>query len=235
MSIYEEKTQARIKRYKKNEEKSKERSNNLYLKAKKMASVIPFGQPIMIGHHSEKKDRSYREKIESSFKKSFEEAKKSEYWKNKVTSTESNTNIYSDDPEAIKKIKNKIEVLIKHDENSKLLNTKLRKFKTYTNALEKLKLLDDEESKMLYQHISQSANLYAQPPEFISCYYYGYNSPEIRRLKKRLAYLEKDKKREPICFEVKNIKVIEEEGQIRVHFPYKPDSEIRKKLKSYPY
>ena len=30
-----------------------------------MASVIPFGQPILVGHHSERRDRSYRDRIRS--------------------------------------------------------------------------------------------------------------------------------------------------------------------------
>jgi Domain of unknown function (DUF3560) len=28
-------------------------------RARKMADIIPFGQPILIGHHSERGDRSY--------------------------------------------------------------------------------------------------------------------------------------------------------------------------------
>ena len=234
MSIYEEKKQAKIERYKKYSKNAQEKSDKLYSEAKDMASVIPFGQPILVGHHSEKKDRRYRNKIENRFEKSFEEERKSEYWKDRAASIANNAQIQSDDPEAIKKLENRIKELVKFDENAKRLNNRLRKFKTYKNALEFLKLLDDKESKMLYKHISESVSLYNCPPEYISCYYYKYNSPEIRRLRKRLAYLEKEERREAISFEIKNISVVEEDGQIRVYFPDKPDAEIRRKLKTYP-
>ncbi|RYG30446.1 MAG: DUF3560 domain-containing protein [Chitinophagaceae bacterium] len=38
--------------------KNEAASEQLYLKAKEMASVIQMGQPILVGHHSEKRDRS---------------------------------------------------------------------------------------------------------------------------------------------------------------------------------
>jgi hypothetical protein len=38
-------------------------SHELYLRSTKMASIIPMGQPILVGQHSEKNDRSYRDKI----------------------------------------------------------------------------------------------------------------------------------------------------------------------------
>ena len=234
MSRYEEKKQAKINRYDEYAKNSKKRSDSLHAQAKEMAMVIPFGQPILIGHHSEKGDRRYREKIEKSFHQSFKEEEKSTYWQNKADSIRENTQIDSDDPKAIKKLRSKIDMLLESDKRAKLLNSKLRKFKTYSNALEKLKILGDEDSKMLYEQLLWSANLYSRPPEPIRCYYYRYNSQEIRRLKKRLAYLEKCQKREPISFQVKDVTVQEEEGQIRVYFPGKPCVETRRKLKSYP-
>ena len=41
--------------------------------ARSMASVIPFGQPILVGHHSEGRDRRYRARIDNNFRKAFEE------------------------------------------------------------------------------------------------------------------------------------------------------------------
>ena len=34
-----------------------------------MADGIPFGQPILVGHHSEQRDRNYRERIRNHFDK----------------------------------------------------------------------------------------------------------------------------------------------------------------------
>ncbi|WP_232431335.1 DUF3560 domain-containing protein [Cupriavidus sp. UYPR2.512] len=37
-----------------------------------MASVIPFGQPILTGHHSEGRDRRYRARVHATFGRAFE-------------------------------------------------------------------------------------------------------------------------------------------------------------------
>lgn len=68
------------------DERSKQankRSEVLYDQAKGMASKIPFGQPILVGHHSEKSDRNYRAKIENKFIKSLDELEKAEYYAQK--------------------------------------------------------------------------------------------------------------------------------------------------------
>lgn len=65
-------------------EKTSEESNRLYEKAKDMASIIPFGQPILVGHHSEQRDRNYRSKIQNTYGKAFELQDKVEYYKDKA-------------------------------------------------------------------------------------------------------------------------------------------------------
>lgn len=103
MNKYEEK-QARRKEY--YEAKSKALENEaeeLSNRASKMASAIPFGQPILVGHHSERRDRRYREKIHNTFAKSFETQEKAKYYAAKAESVGMG-GISSDDPDAIKKI-----------------------------------------------------------------------------------------------------------------------------------
>lgn len=50
----------------------------LHDRARDMASVIPFGQPILVGHYSERRDRNYRGKIRRTFERSFETAKEAD-------------------------------------------------------------------------------------------------------------------------------------------------------------
>jgi hypothetical protein len=42
-------------------------ADTLHQRARDMAGVIPFGQPILIGHHSEGRDRNYRRRIGNTF------------------------------------------------------------------------------------------------------------------------------------------------------------------------
>ncbi|WZN40705.1 DUF3560 domain-containing protein [Chitinophaga pollutisoli] len=51
---YQERKQNRITRALELARKKEQESDQLYDHANKMASVIPMGQPILVGHHSEK-------------------------------------------------------------------------------------------------------------------------------------------------------------------------------------
>jgi len=66
--------------------KNEAEADSLYNSAKKMASFIPMGQPILVGHHSEKGHRRYRGKIHDKFGKSFEKRDKAEYYADKAES-----------------------------------------------------------------------------------------------------------------------------------------------------
>jgi hypothetical protein len=57
MNAYEEKQQARVERYEALAEKHRAAADAACNRAHEMASIIPFGQPILVGHHSEGRDR----------------------------------------------------------------------------------------------------------------------------------------------------------------------------------
>ena len=65
-------------------------------RASEMASAIPFGQPILIGHHSEKRDRAYRERIGNTFRKSAELSDKADHLEQRAEAAANNTAIYAD-------------------------------------------------------------------------------------------------------------------------------------------
>lgn len=110
---YEERKEARKVKYerlaKKAEEKSEQYSNST---ANKILQMTP-GQPIIIGHHSENKARKLHERAWKDIEKSIRKDEKSKYYKNKVESIENSKVIYSDDPNAISKLKQKLEKLEK--------------------------------------------------------------------------------------------------------------------------
>ncbi len=105
---FEEIQEAKKERFEELAQKNKEKSDAEFKNAQKMGDVIPFGQPILLGHHSEKGDRNYRKKIERGFERGIENQKKSEYYNDKVNAIENNHAIRQDDPEALKKLKQKL-------------------------------------------------------------------------------------------------------------------------------
>jgi len=85
---YEEQRESRISRAEDRAEKyegyadnARERSEEHLEKADKIASTIPFGQPILVGHHSEAHARADAARIENNMRKGVEEANKADSYK----------------------------------------------------------------------------------------------------------------------------------------------------------
>lgn len=60
MNDYEQRRQDRIDRLRERAEKKGAESDALVEAGMSALRAIPFGQPILVGHHSESRDRSYR-------------------------------------------------------------------------------------------------------------------------------------------------------------------------------
>lgn len=110
MNTYQQKIEAKRERFACLATRKSELSSTLYKKANGMMQFIPFGQPILVGHHSEKRGRAFRARIGSNMERSIEEAKKADYYAEKAASYGTH-GISSDDPEAISKIKAEVAAL----------------------------------------------------------------------------------------------------------------------------
>ena len=73
---------------------AKKRSYEAYKKAdlSESATGIPFGQPIIVGHHSERKHRRVLEKADNAMRKSIEESKKADQYENRAAYWERKAN-----------------------------------------------------------------------------------------------------------------------------------------------
>ncbi len=110
-SDYEERRKQRIERYKELSMKAQERSSRYSnSNANRILQIAP-GQPILVGHHSEKKHRKLIKRAQDDIRKSIEEDNKSKFYKERVITAENSKVIYSDDPQAINKLKEKLERL----------------------------------------------------------------------------------------------------------------------------
>lgn len=110
---YAERQEQKKERYQERVEQAEQRSQAHYENHSKIASVIPMGQPILMGHHSEKRHRKDLERIDNEMRKSIQESEKAEYYRNKVDNIDNSKVISSDDPQAIEKLQARIEELEK--------------------------------------------------------------------------------------------------------------------------
>ncbi|EAZ88624.1 DUF3560 domain-containing protein [Crocosphaera chwakensis] len=98
-------------------------ANARYNASNSITEDIPLGQPILVGHHSERRHRKDIERSHSNMRKSIDAQEKADYYASKTVSTA----IASDDPEAIQKLKDKLEKLQNKQEKMKLVNKLWRK------------------------------------------------------------------------------------------------------------
>jgi hypothetical protein len=89
--------------------KHRKLSDDRYNASNRIASFIPFGQPILVGHHSERRHRRDIKRIGQNMDKSIQHDKAAKHYEEKLANMNSNHAISSDDPDAIAKLKRKLE------------------------------------------------------------------------------------------------------------------------------
>jgi hypothetical protein len=230
MNQYQEKRQARAERFRDLAAKFDSEGNRIYQNSKNMASVIPMGQPILVGHHSERRDRNYRNKIDNTFRKAFATFDKAKYYEDKARRAENANFISSDDPEALQLLKQKLQGLealqIKMKEANKICTSK--------------KITDEERhNKLSEMGFSKTAIFDLLNPKYsyqkkgFQTYALSNNNQNIANVKKRIEALEVKATLQNQEHFVNNIKILDnvEDNRLQIFFNSKPSEEVRKDLK----
>jgi hypothetical protein len=126
-SDFEERKTKRQQRFETAAENAKRKADQAFRTSDAITDMIPFGQPILVGHHSEKRHRRAIDKSHNAMRKGIEESEKAKYYEQRAKSVESNTAIFSDDPNATERLAEKIERLEKRQELMKAANKLVRK------------------------------------------------------------------------------------------------------------
>lgn len=221
MNAYEEKQEARKNYYEEMAAKKRQESSALYNSAHEMAQAIPFGQPILVGHHSEGRDRNYRNRISNKFEKSFAASDTAKYYEQKAASV-GKGGISSDDPDAIDKLQEKLAGL---EESQRIMVAANKLIRKGDRAGLAALGFTEAQSQKLFE-----GNHFGQPG--FPSYRLTNNNAEIRRLKERIAHLEKVQNAAPVEVEHEGYTYREEDGRCQFEFPGKPSEEIREVLKA---
>ncbi len=237
---YEERREIRIERLEERADKARAESEARLNRAKGMADCIPFGQPILVGHHSEGRDRRFRAKIENNFRKGFELHDKAKRLESRAESAKVNDAISSDDPQALKKIDSKLAGMIAERDAYKETNRKLRKAKLPTKGFSEQMLIDAGVPEEHRKELISLANVGCLYGDHVAIPGYRITnlSANIRRVEQREQHLEREFERaeagESKETEYAACKVIEnvEENRVQLIFPGKPDDATRTLLKS---
>jgi hypothetical protein len=181
---YRDRREARADRLEGWADKRAAKATAAFETADSMASVIPFGQPIMVGHYTEGRDRRYRARIGSNMDKGIAHSRKAEEMSSKAANIRAAAEhaIYSDDEDAIERLKERIDDLEAERDRIKRYNATCRKGQRDAS------ILTPEQVNSLVSML-RHAPYQSKNGEFPS-YALTNLSSNINRQKKRLAELQ---------------------------------------------
>lgn len=224
---YEAKREARYNRLVAAAERAEKESAATLAQADKMASIIPFGQPILVGHYSEKSDRRYRERIHNKMRRGYDLYQHAQDLKRRAEASRNCHTIFSDDPSAVEKLEDKIARLEKRQAAMVKANRLLRK---------------NDRAGLLEMGYSEPTIARLMTPDF--CGRIGYpdyeiknNGANIRRLKTRIETVQAHASDETTETEAGGVRIVDsvEDNRVQVYFPGKPSESCRSELKSFGF
>ena len=230
MNAYEAKQQARRDRLEARADRLAQDGNRRIAQAKKMADLIPFGQPILVGHHSEKSDRAYRGRIRGNFDKGFQALKAAGEVKARAESVGSG-GISSDDPDAVTKLREELAPLEAKQARMVAANKLVRK--------------GDRDGLAKLGFGAAAIDALFTPDCFGLVGFAGFqlsnNSANVRRIKLRIAQLERLAVKREAAADKPPVEVLHNSGarivenieanRLQIFFPGKPSGAIRAELK----
>lgn len=109
--------------------KAAARSERAYIASNAAVAGIPLGQPILVGHHSERRHRNAIDKAQRAMSRSCEESNLAKHHESKANGIERQLErtIFSDDENAIEALREKIAGLESTQEKMRLVNATIRK------------------------------------------------------------------------------------------------------------
>lgn len=243
MNSYEAKQEARRERYEERAEKARKEGERRVNAA--MQGLPPMGEPIKVGHHSEKRHRRALERSDQNMRKASESYSKAEYYESKAAGV-GRGGISSDDPDAIDKLREQLAEREKKQAFMKAANKAVRaawKHGVRHDGLsEDIAILIDAIEKATGEKVPEAtARAMIEPDCFNSIGFASFqlsnNNAQIKRIRNRIAQLEKAAEAERVEHDIKGVRIVEnvEENRLQMFFPGKPDTDTRTLLKRYGF
>lgn len=229
MNKYEEKQERKRERFEELAQKNRDRSAAEFKKAdlSEGATGIPFGQPILVGHHSEGRHRRTLERADNAMRRSINADKKADYYAGKAAGVGTG-GISSDDPEAVTKLREKIDKAEKAQKFMKACNKIIR-----SNVKDEAKILT-----LRAEGIGEATAKTMLEPDFcgrigFAPYQLQNNNANIRRMLQRVELL-RQAPTETTETERNGVKIVEnaDENRIQLIFDGKPPAAVRDILKA---
>ena len=189
------------------------------------------GQPILIGHHSEGRHRRDNDRQSRRLSKIISLGEKADHYRNKAESV-GKGGVSSDDSDAIAKLTTKLSGLEFKQKIMRDVNAMHKKFLKNPSILDASNMPENYKN-MIRNHVPT----YSWEKHPYAPYELQNNNANIRRIRERIAELEKAATRETTETERDGIRIVEnaEENRIQLFFDGKPPAETRQILKRHGF
>lgn len=233
---YEDRKQAKIDRRLRYANNNLDNCKRLRKESDKLSERFYMGQPILIGHHSEKEARRTQKRMHDKMRNSFKEEDKAKYHMDRAQATANNKSILIDDPAKLKKLVEKYRERVEYHKKIKSLRVASRKL-IKEHAPKTL----DEYRKLHLEHFGKEHHsaiagcmFYKSDPNLIEAYELSYASRDVKELKKKI--IEEynklgDKTKSKTQDDIEVIDNVED-NRLQIFFPDIPGEEVRKSLKA---
>jgi hypothetical protein len=228
---YRERLEARLERRRQWAESRDKKAAAGFQRAANIADHIPMGQPILVGHHSERHARRDQERIHAGMNAGVESQDMAYHHRSKASGLEIQLarSIFSDDEDATAKIEDRIKSLEAKREARKAVNK-------IVHSTPKDQWTPEKETFLVALGLSQGAAKGLFTPDF--CGRVGFPSysltnlgANIRRLKERIKSIETQTARTEAATEAGGILITGDE-YVKVTFDEKPERSIIDALKA---
>lgn len=211
-----------------------------YAASNRIANMIPMGQPILVGHHSERRHRADIARIDRGMRASIEATKTATRLEAAADRAENPTAVSSDDPTAVDKLRTKLAGMEALQDRMKRANAiVLPEARKGDDAAGKWQ--DRAVARLLADGLVKEESTARKlcEPDFanrlgFAAYNLTNNGAEIRRVKARIEALEHSAaapEHEPVT--IGDVEIREDKGlnRVQIVFPGKPAEAVRTKLK----
>jgi hypothetical protein len=222
---YEQKTAARIERQRGKAQRLRAEADAAHGRARALGEAIPMGQPILVGHHSQRRHERDLGKMDRAMRKSVELTAAADSLERRAARAEKHPIISSDDPNAVHKLRAKLADLDRQREKMRKANSVIRVGGgDVAGRLQSLGFTKQQADRLLVRDPLGNVGFPA--------YALQNASGERARLLARIEDLEKRATRPARSDEhFGDASVSERENRVLISFPCVPAEAIRKELK----
>jgi hypothetical protein len=196
-----------------------------------IGSRIPFGQPILVGHHSERGHRRAIEKMHNADAQAYSASKYAEELERRARSVERRPTIQASDSDAVDQYRDKLARLIGERDKMKATNNAWRKYEKKGDASALHALNFTEEHILRMKETIATAYSWEKQP------YAGWAltniGARIRDIEKKVERLAQAKVAPEKIVEANGVRLEDcpADNRVRLFFPGKPDETTRTNLK----